>query len=201
MTTITEWKPGMVLRTEELTPAIISRIRAALTPAQTMAITAWREAEAHFDKVVKRWVPNPVDAMVDIINVIDNRANDIRWMRRGHKGICLQYVRRGEREIHQFSCWQLDGGPDDPRDSDTIAENTEVVLRIAQQLISGVLPTANLLECLAAAEGCIAHRLIDSLDGACHYYADWIPAPYWAKHPNARVTAVRHGHIFLAGVP
>ena len=38
------WQPGQVLSSSELTPDVIAAIKAALMPAQTLAITAWRSS-------------------------------------------------------------------------------------------------------------------------------------------------------------
>ena len=96
-----DWHPGIITEPIDLTSPIILAIKEALTPAQTVAVTMWREAEARFEG--GRWVANPFSAMRDILNVIDNRATDKRWRERGHKGVCLQRW--------AFSCWEPTGGP------------------------------------------------------------------------------------------
>ena len=178
--TVAVWQPGFVLKSVDLTPHVIEAINRELSPAQTVALTAWAEARS---RLVKRrgWVPNPLDAMVDIITVIDNRATDPRWQHLGHKGVCLQ--RR------QFSCWDALGGP----------ENYYALMDRAQRLLAGEAPSDKLLGCLAATEGCFAGALVDSLSGATHYIADLLqPWPIWAhgKHP----VAARHGHLFFANI-
>jgi hypothetical protein len=180
MSTVTAWAPGIVLQAIDLSPAIVGAIQEALSPAQTVALTAWAEARS---RLVPRkgWVSNPLDAMVDIITVIDNRAKDPRWQALGHKGVCLQ--RR------QFSCWDALGGP----------ENFHALLARAQQLLADQMPSDKLLGCLAAAEGCFAGALVDTLSGATHYIADWLqPWPLWAK--GKYPVANRHGHLYFSGV-
>jgi hypothetical protein len=199
MSTVAGWKPGLVLQAIDLTPAIIMAIKAALSPAQTVAITMWREAESRFEH--GRWVPNPIDAMVDVLEVIDYRASDgrPRWRDRGHKGICL--------ERWAFSCWEPKGGPDDPRDADHLAENFEAVMHVAQKLLAGVQSVGKLLDCMAAAEACLGGSLVHSLpENTTHYHADWITRPDWAFFDKARTrprtpVARRHGHLFYAAVP
>lgn len=189
------WEPGQIFTPEQLTPNAVASIQSALTPGQTMGLTAWAEARARLAPG-KGWVANPIAAMVDIIEVIDHRARDPkrRWPG-GHKGVCLGRW--------QFSCWEPKGGPDDPRDADHLSENFEAIMLRAQQLIAGELPTPLLMNCIAAAEGCLAGALAWSFpEGTTHYYAEWLPtAPKWAAHTRARLVAQRHGHLFFANVP
>src|SRR3990167_954652 len=103
MTDVLTWAPGVILSSETLTKADIRALTDALSPAQVMALTMWAEARARYEPG-KGWVANPLDALVDVGNVIDNRVKDSRWHALGHKGVCLQ--RR------QFSCWDTLGGPD-----------------------------------------------------------------------------------------
>ena len=177
MSTVTVWHPGVVLSPAELTPAIIAAIKVELTSAQTLALTCWREAEARLED--GRWIPNPADAMVDILEVIDYRAQDQRWRQFGHKGVCLH--RR------QFSCWEPEGGRD----------NFEAAMHAAQRMLAGVQPTGKLLDCLAAAEACLAGSLVHTLPiKTTHYFAGWMLAwPRWAvgHQPVAR----RWGHVFF----
>ena len=167
-----------------LTAAAVETMTTTLSPAQTMALTAWAEARSRLEPG-KGWVANPIDAMVDILNVIDNRAHDPRWQAKGHKGICLQ--RR------QFSCWDRRGG----------AENFHALLDRAQRLLAGEPTSPKLLSCLAAAEGCLAGALIDTLGAATHYYspASMVPLgrmPAWVV--GATWTAERYGHRFYRSV-
>ena len=179
------WRPGIVLPSDKLAAGVISEIKNALTPAQAVALTAWAEARSRFDG--RKWVSNPLDAMVDIINIIDNRAKDPRWAAVGHKGVCL--ARR------QFSCWDTLGGP----------ANFYALMDRAQRLLAGQLPTDKLLGCLAAATGCVEGKsLVDTLSGSTHYYApaSMLPAgavPPWIK-PPARFVTERHGHRFYTNV-
>lgn len=171
-----------------LTPEMAESIKVALEPAEVLALTAWGEGRARLDQD-RGWVANPLDAMVDIINVVDNRARDPRWSRLTHKAIALQ--RR------QFSCWDPAGG----------ADNFSALMARAQQLLADETPSDKLLGCLAAAEGCLAGSLVDALFGATHYCADWLdPWPVWAFHEPARrygpLTPVAHrwGHLFFNNV-
>ena len=203
MSPVTVWHPGVVLDPIDLSPAIIAGIKAALSPVQAAALTAWREAEASLVKG-RGWVPNPIEAMVDIITVLGYRAHDTtrrRWRHLDLKGVCL--------ERWAFSCWEPTGGPDDPHDADALAENFETVMAYAQRLLAGELPNGRLLECLAAAEASAAGALVKTLPAdTCHYFAEWMPAPpAWAfVDPKTRTlprtpVAHRHGHLFYAGVP
>jgi len=184
---VTVWHPGVVLPAIDLTPAIIMAIKAELTPAQTLALTCWREAEARFEH--GRWVPNPVEAMLDILEVIDYRAQDKRWRDRGHKGVCLQRW--------AFSCWEPKGGPDDPKDADLLAENFEAVIYAAQRMIGGVKPTGKLRACFSAADACVGGSIRHTLpERTTHYFADSMPAwPIWAR--DHQPVAHRFGHIFF----
>ena len=186
------WHPGLVLLPSKLTPEIILNIKGSLSPAQTLALTVWAEARSRLDR--GRWISNPLDAMVDVMNVIDNRVRDLRWSKLGHKRVCLQRW--------QFSCWEPFSGPDDKNDADLYAENFEDVIARAQEMIARFTLSEKLANCLAAAEGCLAGRLVDALSGACHYYADWMRVPpKWSFHKDAKLVAHRHGHLFFANVP
>ena len=185
------WKPGLVLPPEKLSPGIIEDIKVALTPEQTVALTAWGEARSRFDG--KKWVANPLDAMADIVNVIDNRA---RAKNTPYKKICLKRW--------AFSCWEPQGGHDDPRDPDDLAENFEHMMDRAQRLMAGpsYAPVDALLDCLALANG--MHAMVDTLSAATHYYAPFsmVPrdrVPDWAA-PPAVLVAERHGHKFYSKV-
>lgn len=180
MSPVTTWHPGVILPTSDLTPAMVLAIMTELSPAQTLALTAWREAEARLEH--GRWIPNPLDAHVDILNVIHNRASDGRWKKLGHKGVCLQH--------RQFSCWDDLGG----------AANFHSLLYTAQQLLAGVQPVGRLLNVLAAAEGCLADALVDTLQGSTHYIASWLnPWPTWAQGHTPVVR--RWGHLFFSDIP
>ena len=184
MTEVLIWTPGVVLPPIALTPAINAAITDALTPVQTVALTAWAEARSRFEPG-RGWVPNPIEALADVVNVIDNRVQDRRWKAMGHKGACLAW--------RQFSCWDARGGPD----------NYWALLERAQRLLAGELPSNKLLGCLALAEGCLAGSMVDTLNTATHYYspASMVPpgrVPAWVK--GAMLTAERFGHRFYAKV-
>lgn len=181
------WKPGVILPPEHLTRSIIQEIKDALTVEQAVALTAWAEARSRFDG--RKWVSNTLDAMADIINVIDNRA---KAKHLSPKQVC--------HARWAFSCWEPKGGPDDPKDADDLAENFEQLMDRAQKLLAGQQPTDKLLDCHALANG----TMVDTLSGATHYYAptSMVPAgrvPAWALHP-ARLVAERHGHRFYNNV-
>jgi hypothetical protein len=185
------WKVGDVLGPDDLTPNNIAAIKAALTVQQTLALTAWAEARARLFR--GKWIVNPPQALLDVMNVITNRAKDHRWSALGVKGVCLQRW--------AFSCWEPHGGPDDPHDKDDLAENFETLMDRAQRILAGDPLTGQLSDSLALAETMTASPH-DDLDKACHYYADWmVQPPKWASAPGVRLTAHRHGHLFLAGVP
>lgn len=198
-TTTSTWKPGILLQPIDLTPPIIAAIKEALPPTYVAALTIWREAESAFVKG-RGWVPNPLEAMLDILTVIAWRAADPRprWRGKGIKGICL--------ERWAFSCWEPHGGPDDPKDADELAENFETVMEWAQRLLAGELPNPDsrsgraLLNCLAAAEAAVAGTLVKTLpEATCHYYAEWLPQPPKWAIGHAPV-AHRHGHLFFNDV-
>ena len=177
----TAWRHGLVLTPSELTPADIRAIKDALTPAQTCALTAWGEARCRLVKG-KGWVDNPLEAMVEILEVIDWRARDPRWKALGHKGVCLK--------PWQFSCWTPKGG----------RENFEMVITRAQELLAGLTPSTKLLGCLAAAETTVAGTLIPVFPPkTCHYYSRSMPTPpTWAI--GRQPVADRHGHLFFANI-
>lgn len=185
MTVAAVWSPGIVVAGVDLSPAIVTAIQNALSPAQTVALTAWAEARSRLEPG-RGWVSNPIEAMADIVNILDNRAKDRRWKAGGHKGACLAF--------RQFSCWApLDG----------VANFHEVMTR-AQRLLAGETPSDKLLNCLALAEGAIGGSMTDTLLGATHYYApaSMVPkgrVPTWAV-PPARFVLERFGHRFYAAV-
>lgn len=184
------WQPGLVLPPEKLTPDVIAAIKGTLFPAQVVGLTAWAEARSRFEKG-KGWLPNPIDAMVDVINVVHNRATDARWQVLGHAGVCLQRW--------QFSCWEPTGGPDDPYDPDKLAENFEALMARAQFLIAGKKPSEKLASCIDVAESFLDGRHENVLPGATHYYATWITAPTWTR-PPAECVIERYGHRVFRNV-
>lgn len=189
-----EWTPGQVLSPEHLTPAVIAAIKGTLFPPQIVALTAWAEARSRYESG-RGWIANPIDAMADIVNVIDNRAHDPRWEFKGHVGICLQRW--------QFSCWEPKGGPDDPTDPDDLAENFEALMERAQWLVAGKDPSPKLGACLSVAEAFIDGRHENMLgEGVTHYYAAWLPKiPFWAIHLSSEFVCERYGHRFYRNVP
>ncbi len=204
MSGVTTWHAGLVLAPIDLTPPIVAAIKDALSPAETLGLTMWAEARSRLER--GRWVSNPIDAMVDIANVVDNRttsprpAHRAKWGTLGHKGVCLARW--------QFSCWEPTGGPDDPSDADLLAENFEALMDRCQRLVAGELPTAKLAVCIDVAQSFIDGRHPNLLgEGVCHYYAEWMPVPpAWAFLDKARTqrrtpAAHRHGHLFFANVP
>lgn len=181
MSTVVAWHPGVILPRASLTRDIVAAIQVALSPAQTLAVTAWAEGRSRLEPG-RGWVSNPLEAQIDILNVIDNRVKDRRWMPLGHKGVCLQ--RR------QFSCWDTVDG----------ADNFFALLQRAQRMLAGELDADPLL---AAAEGCVVGALADSLTDATHYYApaSMMPpgrVPAWVA--GATLSAERFGHRFYRHV-
>lgn len=173
-----------------LTAPAVGAILDALSPAQTVALTAWAEARSRLVPG-HGWVSNPIEAMADVVNIIQNRARDPRRGALGHKGVCLARA--------QFSCWLPHAGADTNHDPEHLADNFEALMMRAAQLLAGHEPTDKVRDCLALAEGAIAGALVDSLDGASHYYATWIAPPAWTR-PPARFVAERFGHRFYADV-
>lgn len=175
------WQPGLVLSPDELTPATIESIKLALSPAQTLGLTAFREAASRLEPD-NGWVPNPLDACVDVMCVVDNRAKDRRWSRLGHKGVCLQES--------QFSCWAPVGGE----------QNFSALLRFAQMALAGQPLPTKLHVCIETAQAFIDGRHDDLLQNSTHYYATWMPAPpKWAEGRTPVVE--RFGHRFFNNVP
>lgn len=175
------WRPGDVVEGTQITPGVEMAIKSALTPAQAMGLTAWREAEARLEPG-KGWVPNPIDAMTDILNVIDNRVQDPRWAARGYLGVCHQRW--------QFSCWERGGG----------AANWVTMMEYAQQGIAGATLPTKLRACIEIAQSFITQQHPDLLQRSTHYYATWLPEPpSWAsgRHPVVE----RFGHRFFNDVP
>lgn len=190
-TAVTTWHPGVILPREQLNPDLCVGIQLALSAAQTLALTCWAEARSRFVKGTG-WVSNPIDAMADIVNVVDNRVRDPRWAKFGHKGTCLQRF--------QFSCWLPRAGADNDHDPQHLADNFEALMDRAQRLLAGETPTDKLLNCLALAEGAIGGAMVDGLGAATHYYAhEAIAPPAWSL-PPAAMTAERWGHRFFKGV-
>lgn len=181
MKPVTVWHPGIILPPEKLTPAIIAAIRATLYPPQVVGLTAWAEARSRYEPG-QGWLPNPIDAMADVANVISNRVLDSRWKHLGYAGVCYQ--------PWQFSCWTPTDG----------AENFEALMQRAQFLIAGKTPSTKLDACIHVADAFIAGRHENLLGPAvCHYISDWLePWPAWA-HGRTPVFH-RYGHVFFANV-
>ena len=190
------WAIGQVLTGPDLTHEVDKAIKAALSPAQTMALTMWAEARSSFVPHTG-WVANPIEAMQDIGEVIDARATDPkkRWPG-GHKTACLW--------PWAFSCWGRTGG----------LENYLALMVRAQRLLAGEIPTDKLAQCLQAADRLLAATFAKTLPpGTCHYYADWmLDPPPWAFRTQARPcggctriprtpVAHRYGHLFFTDVP
>lgn len=173
-----------------LTAPVVGSVLDALSPAQTIALTAWAEARSRLVPG-HGWVSNPTEALADVVNVIQNRAGDRRWAHLGHKGVCLARA--------QFSCWLPHAGADSNHDPEHLADNFEALMARAQQLLAGVEPSDKLRDCLALAEGALSGAMVDSLDGATHYFATWIAPPTWTR-PPARLVADRFGHRFYSHV-
>lgn len=191
MSSITAWHPGVILPPDKLTPEIIEAIKSSLYPAQVVGLTAWAEARSRYVPG-HGWLPNPIDALVDVVNVIHNRALDARWMGHGYAGICLARW--------QFSCWEPTGGPDDPNDPDHLAENFEALMERAQLLLAGKTPTSKLEASIHVADAFIQGRHENLLGiGVTHYIAAWLdPWPAWARGHTPVLG--RHGHLFFSGI-
>lgn len=155
------------------------QVMQALSPTQRVALTAWAEARARFER--GRWKPNPAQAMADVINIIDNRAKDPRWRRLGHGGICYY--------PWAFSCWTPAGGVD----------NFAALLGTARLLLEGKDVGPVVSDCLALATVAVEGRFVDELQQATHYYATWMLPPKWAA-PPAVCVAERYGHRFYSHV-
>ena len=88
------------------------------------------------------------------------------------------------------------------REVHQLAENFEALVERAQFLLAGKTPTPTLASSIVVAEAFIDGRHENMLGvGVCHYHADWIVKPKWARDPRARMVAQRHGHFFYADVP
>lgn len=186
------WRPGVILPPEKLTQLLIGEIKDALSPTQTVGLTAWAEARSRFEPG-KGWVANPVQAMLDVANVVGNRAK-AKGIR--PKKICLSRW--------AFSCWEPKGGPDDPKDIDGLSENFEQLILQAQRLLAKREPSDILKACLLAAAGVVAGTDPDGLQTATHYYSplSMMPknsVPMWAQ-PPARLVVERYGHRFYTDV-
>jgi hypothetical protein len=152
------------------------QVMAALTPVQRVGLTAWAEGRARYDH--GQWVPNPQQAMADIVNVIDNRAKDPRWRRLGHGGVCYY--------PWAFSCWTPFGGD----------ANFEALIGTARLLLEEKDAGPIVSDCLALAALALDGRFKDELDRSCHYIADWMKAwPRWTVGHKPVVR--RHGHLFF----
>lgn len=189
------WHQGVVVPSSSLTVEIRLAILAALTDAQIVGLTAWAEARSRLDPT-RGWVSNPLDAMIDIIDVVRNRTRDKRWVALGPRGVCLQRW--------AFSCWEPTGGADSNKDPLHLADNFEQLFDRAQRLAAGEV-SAKLDACVGAATTRLG---LDTLVGvaiqnATHYYAplSMVPkgrVPKWVN--GATFTAERFGHKFYANV-
>lgn len=123
----------------------------------------------------------PVEGIVGVANVIRHRQ-----LKTGHAWKTVVHQRL------QFSCWWPQGG----------AANYERVIALARKLVTGQAVTSSSWhECLWVAEGIIAGRIRDNVQGARHYLTTALfeaKPPAWAK--GGRVVARLGHHTFLAGV-
>jgi uncharacterized protein (TIGR02594 family) len=109
-----------------------------------------------------------------VANVVSNRVKDRRWPDTISK-VCLQNK--------QFSCWNRN----DPN------------FRRIRDKVPG--SSSDFDKCFAIARRAVAAGFPDHVDGATHYYANYISTPSWVrKSPNARKTATIGVHIFYAGI-
>jgi hypothetical protein len=184
------WKPGTVLSPSALDAAAIEEIKRYLlrNPVPTMALTGWAEARSRLEPGVG-WVSNPLDAMCDVINVIDNRVRAKREA--GYAEACLRRW--------QFSCWEPTAGADTNADPHHLADNFEALMDRAQRLLANQKVTPKLSICLNVAEAFYRGTHPDMLSGATHYYATWIAPPTWTR-PPAELVLERFGHRFYRKV-
>lgn len=177
------WTPGIVLPAELITPEIAAAIKLCLQPSYVVALTAWAEARSRYVKG-QGWVGNPIDALRDIMNVIDNRANDAHSRWGDHIGVCFA--------PRQFSCWSPAGGP----------QNYLTVLVQAQKILAGDHLDQKLFAALHDAAELLIGRAGWSPEfpsDTCHYYSDTMAVPpRWAE--GHIPVAERLGHVFFAGI-
>lgn len=102
--------------------------------------------------------------------VIMNRTKDPHWPDTVEGVITQNYVRGSKKCAFAFYC---DGVVDTPYDKTTWAKT----LLLAEQIYSG--------------------KYDGLIEGANHYYADWIDEPSWAK--NMRKVVKVGNHIFFRG--
>lgn len=179
----TVWTPGIVLPAASCTPSVVTLIKATLAPAHVVGLTAWGEARARH-LIGDRWDPNPIDALLDILDVIDNRARDssARWG--DHRDVCFA---RG-----QFACWSATAN----------AATYDAVLEKAQQILAGDHLDQKLSAAIRAAELVLTGSRAWTMpfpNDTCHYYSDLLlKPPAWAV--DRMPVAVRYGYLFFAGI-
>jgi hypothetical protein len=163
-----------------------AKLTAALSPVQTLALTAWAEARSMLVPG-KGWRPAPMRARACVVNVVLNRVKvgRLAWGGGTVKGVCLA--------PSQFSCWRPVQGE----------ANYVALVALAEQVLAGTATDALYRECEALALVGVAGLLVDSTKGATHYYspASMVPkgrVPAWAvgQTPVADVD----GHLFFKGV-
>jgi len=145
-------------------------VKAALTDHQALTLTLLGEARGE-----------RIEGRLAVACVIHNRM-----MKGGRsaKSICLARS--------QFSCWWPWGG----------AANHALIMKWARTLtLGGAIPARTVLdECAWIAEGVLAGRVLDAVNGATHYYSPQAmkPAgavPSWAK--KLEPVATIGGHLFF----
>ena len=112
-----------------------------------------------------------IEGMRAVLLVIRNRAMDLRWSMLSVAAVC--------RQPSQFSVWN--------------AKDTN-----RSRMLALSLDNKHFCDCLAMAIEVFSDQTPDVVEGATHYYADTIAAPYWAQGKEP-VAHIGH-HLFFAGI-
>jgi N-acetylmuramoyl-L-alanine amidase len=120
----------------------------------------------------------PIEGQIAVMQCFDHRVKSGRWGDSLHDTL-LAWA--------QFSClWAELGGPNFAR-------------VLAYATASPRFPADLTTQLEWVVDGVLEGKVKDTISGALHYYATYIPPPSWAVSP-AKAVAQKGKHIFWAGV-
>lgn len=149
--------------TKALREALASSAVMAPAPAPKVASNADSDLTAMAATIWGEARSEPEQGMQAVAHVILNRANDGGWWGHDVRTVCVAK--------NQFSCWWDTQGL-------RVRNVTEADPKFAA--------------CLKIARSVLAGESADPTGGATHYYADYIPAPSWARGKTPTVKIGRH---------
>jgi spore germination cell wall hydrolase CwlJ-like protein len=119
----------------------------------------------------------PVEGKIGVANCIRNRKK--HW-KRTYESVMLSYVKKGNRKIFQFSCWE---------------DKLDYLYGIwAGSVVLNNYEKSLLREIYWIVDGVIGERITDNIGHADHYYAWRIVRPRWAM--KMKKTRTIQDHVF-----